>query len=178
MATKKTPKATSPALDRVQAALEAAQAYPEGQHPPEVLNELADALQAAPESYRQHPGMDEWMQWAQNHTERRQHAQFFELLKQLDGMDADTPEHTELFMQAMRCAPKQYMDAAMQATEEFLPQATHVNEQGQPVYSVQEIAQHFGKTEEEVQDDVQRLIDDGHMDARSQGYAQSAYPLQ
>ena len=38
-------KATTPlqALDRVQAALEAAQAYPEGQHPPEVLNELADA---------------------------------------------------------------------------------------------------------------------------------------
>ena len=56
-------KATTPlqALDRVQAALEAAQAYPEGQHPPEVLNELADSLQAAPESYRQHPGMGEWM---------------------------------------------------------------------------------------------------------------------
>ena len=68
-------KATTPlqALGRVQTALEAAQAYPEGQHPPEVLNELADALQAAPESYRQHPGMDEWMQWAQSHTERRQH---------------------------------------------------------------------------------------------------------
>ena len=81
-------KATTPlqALDRVQAALEAAQAYPEGQHPPEVLNELADSLQAAPESYRQHPGMDEWMQWAQSHTERRQHARFFELLKQLDGV--------------------------------------------------------------------------------------------
>ena len=75
-------KATTPlqALDRVQAALEAAQAYPEGQHPPEVLNELADALQAAPESYRQHPDVKEWMHWAQNHTERRQHARFFELL--------------------------------------------------------------------------------------------------
>ena len=160
-------KATTPlqALDRVQAALEAAQAYPEGQHPPEVLNELADALQAAPESYRQYPGMDEWMRWAQNHTERRQHAQFFELLKQLNSLGEDAPEHTELFMQAMRCAPKQYMDAAMQVTEEFLPQATHVNEQGQPVYSVQEIAQHFGKTEEEVQDDMQRLIEDGRLGA-------------
>ena len=43
--------ATTPlqALDRVQAALEAAQAYPEGQHPPEVLNELADALQGSPQ---------------------------------------------------------------------------------------------------------------------------------
>ena len=172
-------KATTPlqALDRVQAALEAAQAYPEGQHPPEVLNELADSLQAAPESYRQHPGMDEWMQWAQNHTERRQHAQFFELLKQLNSMDADTPEHTELFMQAMRCAPKQYMDAAMQATEEFLPQATHVNEQGQPMYSVEQIAQHFGKPVEQVQEDVQRLIDDGHMDASSL-HTGPVFPLQ
>ena len=160
-------EATTPlqALDRVQAALEAAQAYPEGQHPPEVLNELADALQAAPESYRQYPGMDEWMRWAQNHTERRQHAQFFELLKQLNSMDAGTPEHTELFMQAMRCAPKQFMDAAAEIAADFMPQATHVNEQGQPVYSVQEIAQHFGKTEEEVQDDMQRLIEDGRLGA-------------
>ena len=172
-------KATTPlqALDRVQAALEAAQAYPEGQHPPEVLNELADSLQAAPESYRQHPGMDEWMQWAQNHTERRQHARFFELLKELDGVDLDAPEFTELFMQAMRCAPKQYMDAAAEIAADFMPQATHVNEQGQPVYSVQEIAQHFGKTEEEVQDDMQRLIDDGHMDARSL-HTGHVFPLQ
>ena len=171
--------ATTPlqALDRVQAALEAAQAYPEGQHPPEVLNELADALQAAPESYRQYPGMDEWMRWAQNHTERRQHARFFELLKQLNSLDEDAPEHAALFMEAMRCAPKQYKDAAMQVTEEFLPQATHVDEQGQPVYSVQEIAQHFGKTEEEVQDDMQRLIDDGHMDAGSL-HTGPVYPLQ
>lgn len=172
-------KATTPlqALDRVQAALEAAQAYPEGQHPPEVLNELADALQAAPESYRQHPDVKEWMQWAQNHTERRQHARFFELLKQLNSMDADTPEHTALFMQAMRCAPKQYKDAAAEIAADFIPQATHVNEQGQPVYSVQEIAQHFGKTEEEVQDDMQRLIDDGHMDAGSL-HTGPVYPLQ
>ncbi len=172
-------EATTPlqALDRVQAALEAAQAYPEGQHPPEVLNELADALQAAPESYRQHPDVKEWMQWAQNHTERRQHARFFELLKQLNSLDADAPEHTELFMQAMRCAPKQYKDAAMQVTEEFLPQATHVDEQGQPMYSVEQIAQHFGKPVEQVQDDVQRLIDDGHMDARSL-HTGPVYPLQ
>ena len=172
-------EATTPlqALDRVQAALEAAQAYPEGQHPPEVLNELADALQAAPESYRQHPGMDEWIRWAQNHTERRQHARFFELLKQLDGVDLDAPEHTELFMEAMRCAPKQYMDAAMEVVGEFLPQATHVNEQGQPMFSVEQIAQHFGKSVEQVQEDVQRLIDDGHMDARSL-HTGPVFPLQ
>ena len=172
-------KATTPlqALDRVQAALEAAQAYPEGQHPPEVLNELADALQAAPESYRQYPGMDEWMQWAQSHNERRQHARFFELLKQLDSVDLDAPEHTELFMQAMRCAPQQFMDAAAEIAADFMPQATHVNEQGQPMYSVEQIAQHFGKTVEQVQDDVQRLIDDGHMDASSL-HTGPVYPLQ
>ena len=80
-------------------------------------------------------------------------------------------------MQAMRCAPKQYMDAAMQAAEEFLPQATHVNEQGQPMYSVEQIAQHFGKTVEQVQNDVQRLIDDGHMDASSL-HTGPVFPLQ
>ena len=168
---------TLQALHRVEAALEAAQAYPEGQHPPEVLNELANALQAAPESYQQYPGMAEWMQWAQSYTERRQHARFFELLKQLDSVDLDAPEHTELFMEAMRCAPKQYMDAAMQAAEEFLPQATHVNEQGQPVYSVEQLAQHFGKLVEQVQEDVQRLIDGGHMDASSL-HTGPVYPLQ
>lgn len=172
-------KATTPlqTLHRVQAALEAAQAYPEGQHPPDVLNELADALQAAPESYRQYPGMDEWMRWAQNHTERRQHARFFELLEQLNSMDADTPAHTELFMQAMRCAPEQYKDAAAEIAADFIPQATHVNEHGQPMYSVQEIAQHFGKPVEQVQDDVQRLIDDGHMDASSL-HTGPVFPLQ
>ena len=128
-------KATTPlqALDRAQAALEAAQAYPEGQHPPEVLNELADALQAAPESYRQHPGMDEWMQWAQNHTERRQHARFFELLKQPDGADLVAREHPELFMPAMRCAPTQYIDAAFPVAEEFVRSVTHVNAQCHPM---------------------------------------------
>ena len=153
------------------------QADPDNPPPVALTDALADALQAAPESYRQYPGMDEWMRWAQNHTERRQHARFFELLKQLNSLDEDAPEHTELFMQAMRCAPKQYMDAAMQAAEEFLPQATHVNEQGQPMYSVEQIAQHFGKTVEQVQNDVQRLIDDGHMDASSL-HTGPVFPLQ
>ena len=152
--------------------------------PPALSDELADAVMTAPPEHlstfdQASPAAEvqELVRWAQNYTERRQHARFFELLKELKGMDPDTPEFTELFMQAMRCAPKQYMDAAMQATEEFLPQATHVNEQGQPVYSVQEIAQHFDKPVEQVQDDVQRLIDDGHMDASSL-HTGPMYPLQ
>ena len=152
--------------------------------PAALSDELADAVMTAPPEHlrtfdQASPAdeVQELVRWAQNHTERRQHAQFFDLLKQLNSMDADTPEHTELFMQAMRCAPKQYMDAAMQAAEEFLPQATHVNEQGQPMYSVEQIAQHFGKTEEEVQDDMQRLIEDGRLGAACL-HDGPVYPLQ
>ena len=152
--------------------------------PVALSDELADAVMTAPPEHlsafdQASPAAEvqELVRWAQNHTERRQHARFFELLKELKGMDPDTPEFTELFMQAMRCSPERYWDAAMQVTEEFLPQATHVNEQGQPVYSVQEIAQHFGKPVEQVQDDVQRLIDDGHMDASSL-HTGPVFPLQ
>lgn len=152
--------------------------------PDALSNELADAVMTAPPEHlhafdQASPAAEvqELVRWAQSYTERRQHARFFELLKQLNSMDADTPEHTELFMQAMRCAPEQYMDAAMQAAEEFLPQATHVNEQGQPMYSVEQIAQHFGKTVEQVQNDVQRLIDDGHI-AASSLHTGPVFPLQ
>lgn len=152
--------------------------------PDALSNELADAVMTAPPEHlhafdQASPAAEvqELVRWAQSYTERRQHARFFELLKQLNSMDADTPEHTELFMQAMRCAPEQYMDAAMQVTEEFLPQATHVDEQGQPMYSVEQIAQHFGKPVEQVQEDVQRLIDDGHI-AASSLHTGPVYPLQ
>ena len=140
--------------------------------PDALSNELADAVMTAPPEHlhafdQASPAAEvqELVRWAQSYTERRQHARFFELLKQLNSLDEDAPEHTELFMEAMRCAPKQFMDAAAEIAADFMPQATHVNEQGQPVYSVQEIAQHFGKTEEEVQDDMQRLIEDGRLGA-------------
>ena len=45
------------------------------------------------------------------------------------------------------------------------------------MYSVEQIAQHFGKPVEQVQDDVQRLIDDGHMDASSL-HTGPVFPLQ
>ena len=192
MATKKTIKATdttttyAQTLRRISNAIDALKPYwhDKDNVPAALSNELADAVMTAPPEHlhafdQASPAAEvqELVRWAQNYAEHRQHARFFELLKELKGMDADTPEHTELFMQAMRCAPKQYMDAAMQATEEFLPQATHVNEQGQPMYSVEQIAQHFGKPVEQVQDDVQRLIDDGHMDASSL-HTGPVYPLQ
>lgn len=152
--------------------------------PDALSNELADAVMTAPPEHlhafdQASPAAEvqELVRWAQSYNERRQHARFFELLKQLNSMDADTPEHTELFMQAMRCAPERYMDAAMQVTEELLPQATHVDEQGQRVYSVEQIAQHFGQSVEQVQDDVQRLIDDGHI-AASSLHTGPVYPLQ
>ena len=81
--------------------------------PDALSNELADAVMTAPPEHLQafdqaSPAAEvqELVRWAQSYTERRQHARFFELLKQLNSMGADTPAHTELFMQAMRCAPE------------------------------------------------------------------------
>lgn len=115
--------------------------------------------------------------WAHDYNERRKHAQFFELLKQLNEIDADSPEHAKLFMQAMLCAPERYIEAAMEVTDDFLPTTTHVNEQGQPVYSIQQIAQHVGKPVEQVQSDVERLIADGLIDASAR-HTGSSHSLQ
>lgn len=161
-------------LRRISNAIGALKPYwhDKGNVPDALSNELADAVMTAPPEHLRtfdqaspEAEVQELVQWAQSHTERRQHARFFELLKQLNSMDADTPECTALLMEAMHCAPPRFMDAAAEIAADFIPQATHVNEQGQPVYSVQEIAQHFGKTEEEVQDDMQRLIEDGRLGA-------------
>lgn len=163
-------------LRRISNALDALQPYWHDQDnvPDALSDELADAVMTAPPEHlrafdQASPAAEvqELVRWAQSYNERRQHARFFELLKQLKGMDAGTPEFTELFKQAMRCAPQRYTDAALEVTDESLPQATHVDEQGQPVYSVEQIAQHFDKPVEQVHEDVQRLIDDGHIAASS-----------
>ena len=69
--------------------------------PPALSDELADAVMTAPPEHlstfdQASPAAEvqELVRWAQNHTERRQHARFFELLKELKGMDPDTPEFT------------------------------------------------------------------------------------
>lgn len=174
------------AMHRVTQALTAAQAYPEGQHPPEVLDELADALQAAPESYQQDPAMTEWMQWADNHQQRRQDAQerrdfprFFELLDIIETKGeaaANDPACNDLFVELVHCAPPRYREKVRELLSDALPQATHCDDEGQPVYSVAQLAEHFGKTPEEVTADIERLQAKGLM--RGNLYTGPVHPLQ
>lgn len=154
------------------------------QPPAELADELADAVTSVPpellaEMVQANPasGMPKLLEWAQRHHERRKHARFFALLKQLNEMDPNSPEHVELFWQAMLCAPRRYVDAAHEVAQEYLPQATHVNEQGQPIYSVEQIAQHVGKPVQQVHQDVEHLIDSGLIDANSL-HTGKVYPLQ
>jgi len=71
-----------------------------------------------------------------------------------EGKDAiHKPEHAHLFVQMHKFAPEQFkleMDAKIKELD-LLPKATHVGEDGQPVYSSQQIADKHGISVEEVE---------------------------
>ena len=87
--------------------------------------------------------------WAAGHELKR--------IAQVEGKDAiHKPEHAHLYVQMLRFAPKD-LRAEMDAKAKelgLLPQATHVGEDGQPVFSVQQLADTHGVSVEE----IERLI--------------------
>lgn len=126
---------------------------------------FARMLTLAPESYytlleESKPGAaKEWRAWAANQIERHDYAEFFALLKRVgdirraEGDEAlDGPEHAGLFVRLMRTAPPRYRAEADALVEQsgLVPPATHVNEDGEPVFSVQQIAEKLGVAVEEV----------------------------
>ncbi|QIL81006.1 hypothetical protein G7047_14705 [Diaphorobacter sp. HDW4A] len=63
------------------------------------------------------------------------------------------PEYAHLYSQMLRYAPKD-LQAEMRAKAEeldLMPKATHVNEHGEPVFSIQQIAEKHGVSVEEVE---------------------------
>lgn len=170
---------TIAALERIEAAAQAASAYPDGECPPRTLDELAAAFLAAPEGYRNDPRNAEAIQWAQQYQaqqqerlqdeqERRDYPRFFELLAHMKTIDreADQEASTALMLELYDCAPPRYQQEAEMLAAPYLPPTTHVDDDGHPVYSVEQIAQHFGKTPEQVAADIEHLQSKGLMDAR------------
>ena len=131
---------------------------------------------------QKHPGLNlgALRKWADMHIERRHHPRFFELLALLRDKGeaaARDPACNDLFLELYRTAPPKFRAGADAILNDALPQATHVNEAGEPVFSVQEIAEHFDKTPEEVAADIARLMADGLMDGSSL-HAGDVFPLQ
>ena len=125
------------------------------------LDERAAAIMEAPADEQaalidSHPGMQELHAWAQDHYERQQHAEFFALLAR---MKSTPPEDmpAEDFIRLLDLAPPRYREVADALAAETLPQATHCDDDGNAVFSIEQIAQHFGKTPEEVAAEIERL---------------------
>lgn len=148
-------------------AMEPYQNLPRDEWPTELAYDLAEAIMAAPsadfmDSHKEIFGP--WQDWAQDILERRDYPEFFALLADMgrirdeQGEEAlHEAEHADLFIQLMRNAPPRYRGEAETILSDALPTATHVDEDGQPVYSAQQIAQKFGMPTQKLEADIQRL---------------------
>ena len=156
--------------------------------PAALASEYADALLGAPASYwaavdRLDPSVAPAMiAWAQGHVERRDYPEFFAMLAELErirGEQGDeaaaAPEHAELFLKMMDAAPPRYWDDAETILAEALPTATHVTEDGQPVYSAQQLAEKLEVSIEEVEAGIQHLEELGLIGRQHTG---PVYPVQ
>ena len=72
-----------------------------------------------------------------------------------EGVDAaHKPEHAHLYTTMLRYAPKEMREMAEAKAHELglIPKATHVDERGQPVYSIEQLAKTHGVSTQEVQE--------------------------
>lgn len=69
------------------------------------------------------------------------------------------PEYAHLFVQAMLNAPDELAEYVQQTAREMdlLPKASHVDDDGSPIYTSQEVAEKFGIPVEQVERDIQAL---------------------
>ena len=183
------PQTLADSLRRIADAMDAVMPFwqADQEAPADMADALADVVASAPPEHieqasQKHPGLNlgALRQWAEMHIERRDHPRFFELLALLRDMGeaaAHDPACNDLFLELYRTAPPKFRAGADAILNDALPKATHVNEAGEPAFSVEEIAEAFGKTPEEVAADVARLMADGLMDESSL-HAGDVFPLQ
>lgn len=140
---------TQPQKPRLALALRAAADSWDSQQEPAaaVLDELAAAIVQALEQWAAIASTSAELQelhaWAQAHHERQQHAEFFALLARLKSVPPqDIPP--EDLRRMTQLAPARYIDAVAPIVAEYLPQATHYDDNGSPVFSIEQMAQHFG----------------------------------
>lgn len=107
------------------------------------------------------PGQREvLLSWATDHVERHDYPEFFQLLEQIGDISREndegvicSPEHAGLFVRMMQVAPARFRAAADAIAEEtglMIPKPTHVNDDGQPIFSLTQIASHLGADRDEV----------------------------
>lgn len=153
-----------------------------------LAGEYADALLGAPASYwnavdRLDPSVGPAMiAWAQGHVERRDYPEFFAMLAEIgrirDEQDEDAAaasEHAELFMKMLHAAPPRYWGEAEAITADAMPEATHVDDHGQPVYSAQQIADALGVSAEAIEAGIQHMEEVGFSDGLHTG---PVHPIQ
>lgn len=87
------------------------------------------------------------------------------------------PQHGLLFLQLHRSAPPRYRQEVDVILADAMPPTTHVNDDGQAVFSIEQMAAHFGKTPEEVAADVDRMVAEGLIDPAAM-HTGPAHPLQ
>ena len=165
-------------LDRLKTALSAIEPYLKdgtfADAPTALASEYADAILAAPASYwaeveRLDPSVGPaTIAWAQSYIERRDYPEFFAMLAEIgrirdeQGEDAAAaPEHAELFMKMTHAAPPRYWGEAETIAVDAMPEATHVDEHGQLVYSAEQIADALGVSIEVIEARVQHMEDVG-----------------
>lgn len=179
-------------LDRLKAAFSAVEPYIKDDTlkdaPAALMDEYAEALVGASANYwaeveRLEPGTGSAsLAWAQDRIERRDYPEFFALLAEIGRIRdeqgeeaAAAPEHAELFVKMMHAAPPRYWGEAETILAEALPAATHVTDDGQPVYSAQQVADKLGVPLEDVEARIQRLEDMGLLSAP---YTGPVHPVQ
>lgn len=155
--------------------------------PADLADGFADVVVNVPPEHieqaaQEHPGLNlgALREWAEMHIERRDHPRFFELLALLRDKGeaaAHDPACNDLFLELHRTAPPKFRAFAKEIMRDALPKASHVNEAGEPAFSVEEIAEAFGKTPEEVAADLARLMADGLMDGDDL-HTGDVFPLQ
>lgn len=145
--------------------------------PDALMNEYAEAILGIPASCWEkleclEPGScRQQIDWAQGQLEQRDYPEFFATLAEVgrirdeQGEEAVAgPKYSELFVKLLRTAPARFKAEADNILADALPTATHVTEDGQPVYSAQQLADKLGVPVEEIEAGIQRMEDMGLSD--------------
>lgn len=147
---------------------------------PDFLYAMCEMVESAPQSYfdrleaMQAGAATEWKKWAVDHRvwlqdqqDRADYSDFFEGLKKigeavdLHGEEAvhGNPQYAGLFADLMLCAPPRFKAEADRILGPLIPKAARVNNDGEPVYSLEQLSQTLGQPVEKLRAFVDEHID-------------------
>lgn len=89
------------------------------------------------------------------------HPKFVEAMEAIKRLPEDHPASFNLFIQAFRHAPEELKRDFHQKALELglIPESTHVDREGGPVFSDIQIAKHFGVPVEEIRQQIEHMMD-------------------